>query len=57
MQSVGLSWLVLELTGSPLRLGIVSALQFAPLLVFSVLAGVLIDRVPSAASSSARRSR
>jgi MFS family permease len=46
MQSVGLSWLVLELTGSPLRLGIVSALQFAPLLLFSVLAGVLIDRVP-----------
>jgi MFS family permease len=46
MQSVGLSWLVLELTGSPLRLGIVSALQFAPLLVLSLIAGVAVDRFP-----------
>jgi MFS family permease len=46
MQSVGLAWLVLELTGSPLRLGLVSALQFAPLLAFSLVAGVIVDRVP-----------
>lgn len=46
MQSVGLSWLVLELTGSPLRLGLVSALQFAPVLVLSMLAGVVVDRLP-----------
>jgi MFS family permease len=46
MQSVGLSWLVLELTGSPFRLGVVSALQFAPLLVLSMPAGVLVDRFP-----------
>ena len=46
MQSVGLSWLVLELTSSPLRLGLVSALQFGPLLFLSVLAGVLVDRTP-----------
>jgi MFS family permease len=46
MQSVGLSWLVLELTGSPLRLGLVSALQFGPLLLLSVIAGVVVDRSP-----------
>jgi len=46
MQSVGLSWLVLELTDSPIRLGLVSALQFAPLLAFSLIAGVIVDRVP-----------
>ena len=30
MQSVGQAWLVLELTRSPLSLGLVSALQFLP---------------------------
>jgi MFS family permease len=46
MQSVGLSWLVLELTNSPLRLGLVSALQFGPVLLLSAVAGVVVDRVP-----------
>ena len=46
MQSVGLSWLVLELTNSPFRLGMVSALQFAPVLLFSAVAGVVVDRTP-----------
>ena len=46
MQSVGLSWLVLELTNSPFRLGVVSALQFAPVLLFSAVAGVAVDRTP-----------
>src|SRR5262245_26221975 len=46
MQSIGLSWLVLELTDSPLRLGLVSALQFGPLLFLSVIAGVIVDRSP-----------
>jgi MFS family permease len=46
MQSVGLSWLVLELTNSPLRLGLVSALQFGPVLLFSAVAGVVVDRTP-----------
>ena len=45
MQSVGQAWLVLELTDSPLRLGIVSTLQFAPVLVFAFLGGVLSDRM------------
>jgi len=45
MQRVGQAWLVLELTNSPLRLGIITALQFAPVLLFSVLAGAVVDRV------------
>ena len=46
MQSVAQSWLVLELTNSPFRLGVVSALQFAPMLVLSFFAGALADRLP-----------
>jgi MFS family permease len=44
MQSVGQSWLVLELTGSPLQLGLVNALQFAPILLLSAIGGALSDR-------------
>jgi MFS family permease len=46
MQAIGQSWLVLELTNSPLRLGIVNSLQFAPLLLLSFPAGALADRLP-----------
>ncbi|HEV8473925.1 MAG TPA: MFS transporter [Methylomirabilota bacterium] len=46
MQSVAQSWLVLELTNSPFRLGLVNALQFAPMLVLSFFAGALADRLP-----------
>ena len=46
MQSVAQSWLVLELTGSPFRLGLVGTLQFAPVLFLSFLAGALADRLP-----------
>jgi MFS family permease len=45
MQSVGQSWLVLELTDSPFRLGLIGALQFGPILLFSFLAGAISDRV------------
>ena len=45
MQSVAQSWLVLELTNSPFKLGLVGTLQFLPMLVLSPLAGVLADRV------------
>src|SRR3989475_13000321 len=44
MQSVAQAWLVLELTQSPLQLGVVSALQFAPVLLLSPVGGVLSDR-------------
>src|SRR6266404_5056522 len=45
MQSVGQSWLVLELTNSPFRLGLIGALQFGPILLFSFLGGAISDRV------------
>ena len=44
MQSVAQAWLVLELTKSPLQLGIVSALQFTPVLFLSPIGGALSDR-------------
>ena len=46
MQSVAQAWLVLELTNSPFRLGLVSALQFTPILLFAVFTGALADRLP-----------
>ena len=46
MQSMAQSWLVLELTGSPFLLGLVGAVQFGPFLLFSLVAGVLADRLP-----------
>jgi len=46
MQLVSQSWLVLQLTGSPLKLGLVSTLQFAPVLLFSVVSGAAADRLP-----------
>ncbi|HEU5195254.1 MAG TPA: MFS transporter [Methylomirabilota bacterium] len=45
MQSVGQSWLVLELTGSPFFLGLVNALQFTPILLLSPVGGTLSDRL------------
>src|SRR5499433_3362536 len=45
MQSVGQSWLVLELTNSPFRLGMIGTLQFGPILLFSFLGGAISDRV------------
>jgi MFS family permease len=45
MQSVSQPWLVLLLGGSPIQLGAVLALQFAPSLAFAPLGGVIADRV------------
>lgn len=46
MQSIGQAWLVLELTHSALLLGLVGALQFLPVLLFTLFGGVLADRWP-----------
>ena len=46
MQSVGQSWLVYQLTDSPFLLGSIIALQFLPVLLFSLLSGALVDRLP-----------
>jgi MFS family permease len=44
MQTVTQSWLVLQLTDSPFKLGLTSTLQFGPILLFSIFTGVLADR-------------
>ena len=46
MQAIGQDWLVLELTHSALQLGVVGALQFLPVLLFSLFGGVFADRWP-----------
>lgn len=38
------AWLVLDLTGSPLALGLVTAAQALPVTILTLFAGVLIDR-------------
>ncbi len=45
MQRVAQAWLVLELGGSGTDVGLVTALQFVPLLVLGLWAGVVVDRV------------
>lgn len=44
MQRVAQDWLVLQLSGSVAAVGITVALQFAPMLVFGLLGGVVADR-------------
>ncbi len=44
MQNAAQPWLAYKLTDSAFLLSIVSALQFTPVLLFSLFAGVLIDR-------------
>ena len=45
MQGVGLAWLVLHLTGSGTALGVVAALQCAPILVIGAWGGAIAERV------------
>ena len=44
MQSVAQYWLVLELTHSAFDLGVTAALQFAPVLLFGTIGGLVADR-------------
>lgn len=44
MQTVAMGWLVLKVTGSGGMLGLVSAAQFTPTLLFGAFAGTLADR-------------
>ncbi len=46
MQTTAQAWLVLRLTSSPFALGLVAALQFLPIMLLSLLGGVIADRVP-----------
>lgn len=40
------AWLVLELTNSPFKLGLISALQSAPIFCLALVAGAIADRLP-----------
>lgn len=46
MENTAQPWLAYSLTKSALLLSVVSALQFLPAMLFSLFAGVLIDRLP-----------
>ncbi|UQA93585.1 MFS transporter [Streptomyces halobius] len=46
MQRIAQDWLVLSLTGSSGAVGITTALQFLPLLLFGLYGGVIADRFP-----------
>lgn len=45
VQSTAQEWLVLELTHSPFKLGLVTTIRFLPVLLFSLVAGVIVDRL------------
>jgi predicted MFS family arabinose efflux permease len=44
-QGIGIAWLVLQLTGSAIDLGLVSVALFGPVLVAGAWAGAFLDRV------------
>src|SRR5476651_1430443 len=44
MQTIGQDWLVLKLTNSGTALGLVTALQFLPMLLLGPWGGVIADR-------------
>ncbi len=46
VQNIGQGWLVLSLTNSPFLLGLLGAVQFIPMMLFSLHAGVFVDRFP-----------
>ncbi|MFE1296894.1 MFS transporter [Streptomyces sp. NPDC058731] len=46
MQRIAQDWLVLSLTGSATSVGVTTALQFLPMLLFGLYGGVLVDRLP-----------
>jgi MFS family permease len=46
MQNIAQPWLAYTLTKSPFLLSLVGALQFTPVLLFSLFAGVIVDKLP-----------
>lgn len=46
MQTVAQAWLVLQITDSKAALGVVTMLQFLPIMLLVLFAGVIADRVP-----------
>ena len=47
MQRVAQAWLILSLTHSPVAVGILALCQFMPFTLFSLVAGVVVDRLDS----------
>jgi MFS family permease len=46
VQRIAQDWLVLSLTGSAFAVGVTTAMQFLPMLLFGLFGGVLADRFP-----------
>jgi MFS family permease len=46
LQTTAQAWLVLQLTTSPLALGLVTTFQFLPFMLLSLFGGVIADRFP-----------
>jgi len=46
MQQVAQGWLVLEITGDPVALGLVAAAQFIPVMFLGLFGGVAADAIP-----------
>jgi MFS family permease len=46
MQNVAEMWLVVQLTGSGVSVGLTAGLQFLPILLFGAWGGLLADRIP-----------
>jgi MFS family permease len=44
MQNVALAWFVVELTHSPVAVGLLAFCRFAPFTIFGLFAGVIVDR-------------
>ena len=49
MQTTAMSWLVYQITGSKLLLGVVAAVSSAPMIFFSLWGGAIADRYPKRA--------
>jgi MFS family permease len=45
MQNIALAWLVIELTSSPVAVGVLAFCRFIPFTVFGLFAGVAADRI------------
>ncbi len=45
MQNIAQPWLAYTLTNSPILLSLIGALQFTPTLLFSLFAGVIVERI------------
>lgn len=46
VQRTAQAWLVYQMTNSPFLLGVLGVFQFAPVMVLSLFAGVIVDRYP-----------